>query len=256
VFVENEEEIELNEEPSDVEVEGVPMEEIIEESTTSIVAPEVIVEPENMGDANEEVIDIVEEVSEVIEVVDEIINDDVIVSEEVSVGPDGQEAEIIESESNDESIVEQPDDNEKEKLFTVEVNGENLDINSLLEKYTKLQEDYNALTYSIKMQKAKDLAKFGSDFINADSKVDDESKAAYSAQVAEKCENFEFNTEEEVIKFAKSLLAMYYYENESVLNTKKENSDFSISIVQPIYQQNNASTNSKLKEAINKLNCI
>jgi len=158
-------------------------------------------------------------------------------------------------EVNSDSIVQQPDDNDKEQLFevvTVELNGENLDINSLLEKYNSLKNEYDVLNQTIKNQNAKALIKFGADFINADSDVDEDSKNTYIAQVTEKCESFEFTTENEVVEFAKRLLAMYYYENKV---SKRESVDFSISIEQPVHADKTASGN-KLKEAINKLNHI
>ena len=115
-----------------------------------------------------------------------------------------------------------------------------------------LKNEYDALTQNIKVQNAKALAKFGADFINSDSEVDDESKNAYIALVNEKCESFEFTSEDEVAKFAKGLLAMYYYENRV---SRKESADFSISLEQNVRVDKPASGN-KLKEAINKLNYI
>lgn len=243
--------VELNDEPSDVDTEDVSTEEIIAESTESIVAPEVQTEPENLGDANAEVVETLgEEVEEV--VADDSLNE---ISSEVSKGPAGEEAEVVEEEEEDSSKVQQPDDNDKEKLFevvTVELDGENVDINSLLEKYNSLKYQYDTLAETIKTQNAKALAKFGADFINADSEVDSESKNAYIALVNEKCESFEFTSEDEVEKFAKGLLAMYYYENRV---SRKESSDFSISLEHNVHVDKPASKN-KLKEAINKLNCI
>ena len=250
-FADPNEPIDLNKEPTDVNTETPTTEEIIEESTASIVAPEVQTEVENLGDANAQVAEVLEGgVTEV--VADANINE---ISLQVSEGPDGQPATVVGREDEGTSQVQQPDDNDKEKMFeviTIELNGENLDINSLLEKYNSLKNEYDALNQTIKLQNAKALSKFGADFINADSDVDEDSKTAYIAQVTEKCESFEFTTEDEVVKFAKGLLAMYYYENKV---SKKESADFSISIEQPVHIDKPAS-GSKLKEAINKLNHI
>lgn len=250
-FADPNEPIDLNKEPADVNTETPTTEEIIEESTASIVAPEVQTEVENLGDANAQAANVLEGgVTEAI--ADANINE---VSSQVSKGPDGQPATVVGREDEGASQVQQPDDNDKEKMFeviTIELNGENLDINSLLEKYNSLKNEYDALNQTIKLQNAKALSKFGADFINADSDVDEDSRTAYIAQVTEKCESFEFTTEDEVVKFAKGLLAMYYYENKV---SKKESADFSISIEQPVHIDKPAS-GSKLKEAINKLNHI
>lgn len=250
-FADPNESIDLNDEPADVNTENPTTEEIIEESTASIVAPEVQTEVDNLGDANSQVADVLGDgVTEV--VADADIN---IISSEISEGPDGQPAIVVDEKEDDGSKVQQPDDNDKEAMFeavTVEVNGENLDINSLLEKYNSLKNDYDALNQTVKAQNANALIKFGTDFINADSDVDEDSRNTYIAQVTEKCESFEFTTEDEIVKFAKGLLAMYYYENKV---SKKEISDFSISLEQPVHVDKPASK-SKLKEAINKLNYI
>ena len=250
-FADPNEPIDLNEEPADVNTETPTTEEIIEESTASIVAPEVQTEVDNLGDANGQAAEVLGDgVTEVI--ADANIND---ISLQVSEGPDGQPATVVDGEDEGTSQVQQPDDNDKEKMFevvTIELNGENLDINSLLEKYNSLKDEYDALNQTVKLQNAKALAKFGADFINADSDVDEDSKNTYIAQVTEKCESFEFTSEDEVVKFAKGLLAMYYYENRV---SKKGTSDFSISIEQPVHVDKPAS-GSKLKEAINKLNHI
>lgn len=250
-FADPNEPIDLNEEPADINTETLTTEEIIEESTASIVAPEVQTEVDNLGDANSQAADVLGDgVTEVI--ADTSIND---ISLQVSEGPDGQPAIVVDGEDESTSQVQQPNDNDKEKMFeivTVELNGENLDINSLLEKYNSLKSEYDALNQTVKLQNAKALAQFGADFINADSDVDEDSKNTYISQLTEKCESFEFTSEDEVVKFAKGLLAMYYYENRV---SKKETSDFSISLEQPVHVDKPASE-SKLKEAINKLNHI
>lgn len=109
---------------------------------------------------------------------------------------------------------------------TVEINGEKYDVNKLFEKYNAdmdtfaslkeemetLKANYTSLQENVKVQEAKKLADFGVNFINSEKEVDDESKADFAKQVFEKCESYEFTTEDEVKKFAKSLLAMYFYE--------------------------------------------
>lgn len=251
-FAEPNESVDLNEEPADVETEPLTTEQIIEESTASIVAPEVQTEAEEVGEANAQAAEVMEG-----EVVEAIAEDEAnTITAEVSEGPDGQSAEVVGSEVEDQSQVEQPDDNDKEKIFevvTVELDGENVDINSLLEKYNALKNDYDALNQTIKLQKAKALSNFGADFIRNDAEVDEEAKQSYISQVTEKCESFEFTTEDEVLKFAKGLLAMYYYENRV---SKKESADFSISLEQPAARAEKPSTGSKLRDAINKLNHI
>jgi hypothetical protein len=250
-FAEPNEPVDLNEEPEDVETKPLTTEEIIEESTASVVAPEVQTEAGQVGDANTQVAEVMEE-----EVAEAVIDENsATITTEVSEGPDGQPATVVGTEVEDDSQVEQPNDNDKEKIFevaTVEIDGENVDINSLLEKYNSLKNDYDTLNQTIKLQKAKALANFGADFIKGDTEVDEETKESYIAQVAEKCESFEFTSEEEVVKFAKGLLAMYYYEARTA---KKNSSDFSIAIEHPVHVDKPAS-GSKLKEAINKLNHI
>ena len=91
--------IDLNNEPDDVNTETPTTEEIIEESTASIVAPEVQTEVENLGDANNQAAEVLgEEVEEVI--ADDNLNG---ISLEVSEGPDGQTATVVEIEDEDAS---------------------------------------------------------------------------------------------------------------------------------------------------------
>ena len=260
-FADANEPIELNDEPTVTDIENKSMEEIIETSTESIVAPEVQVEAEDLGDANAQATEVLDSN------VTEIIADDSIntITESVGVGPDGQEAVVVDAETEVEAPVEQPDDNEKEAIFeavedvvvtaevvTVEVDGENLDINTLLEKYNSLKGEFEALNQTVKSQKAQALAQFAADFINADSDVDEDARKSYIQQISEKCLSYEFTSEDEIVKFAKSLLAMYYYENKV---SKKETSDFSFSIEHPVHVEKNVSSN-KLKDAINKLNLL
>lgn len=251
-FSEGEESVDLNTEPNVTEVENKSMEEIIETSTKSIAAPEVQTEAENMGDANAQVTEVLD-----YEVTEEIAEDSInTISETVSVGPDGQEAVVVGEVAEDETDVEQPDDNDKEAIFeavTVEVNGENLDINALLEKYNALKDEFEALNQTVKSQKVQALIQFATDFINADSDVDEDSRNSYIEQISEKCLSCEFTSEAEIEKFAKSLLAMYYYENKV---SKKETSDFSFSIEHHVHTEKPVSGNNKLRDAINKLNRI
>ena len=84
-FADPNEPIDLNKEPADVNTETPTTEEIIEESTASIVAPEVQTEVENLGDANAQAADVLEGgATEVI--ADTNINE---ISSQVSEGPDG-----------------------------------------------------------------------------------------------------------------------------------------------------------------------
>ena len=81
--------------------------------------------------------------------------------------------------------------------------------------------------------------------------VDDESKTNFIEQIVTKCEAYEFKEEKDVVDFAKSLVAMYYYENQASHTNMKSN-DFSIGIETP---KTVASTKSnKLSDAISKLN--
>ena len=97
------------------------------------------------------------------------------------------------------------------------------------------------------------LPNFGANFINSDNEVDDESKANFANQISEKCKSYEFTTEEEVKKFAKSLLAMYFYE-------KREQSAGD-DVVMPLNQVavpsvQTASSNKKLNDAFAELEKI
>lgn len=239
-----------NEEPDDLNTEEHTTEEIIAETTESISAPEVSTETEEVGEANDAVDETVE--NEVVEAIADGGLDNI--ASEVSEGPAGETAEVVPAEE-DEAEVVQPDDEEKAEIFeavTVEVDGESLDINALFTKYSALKSNWDNLNQTIQNQKAEALSKFGANFINADDCVDEETKNVYIAQVDEKCKSFEFTTEEDVTKFAKGLLAMYYYENKVV---KKENSEFSITIEQSVHTEAPI-TGSKLKNAIKKLNSI
>jgi len=228
-----------NAEPINVDVDGIPMGDIIEESTQSIKAPEVMIDVENMGDANKEVASVLPDVQQ------EVVNGD----------PDGTANEDG-SPINPAVGIVQPDDAQKEqdKHFVSEAEISDINVAELLKKYNELEEKFNQLNDAAKAQEAEKLIKFGTDFINADEVVDEESKQNFVSQLEEKCKAFEFETEEDVTKFAKGLMAMYYYEHQAV---KKEtnNADFSVALNRPTHNGNNAS-NAKLKDAINKLNYL
>lgn len=238
-------EADLNSEPESIDTEGKEMTQIIEESTAGIAAPEAQDSADAVGDANGEVASMLGGSVE-----------EAIVSE--------QEPEPAEGSPEPEADVEQPDDEAKGELFSeqndvssesdehekIEFNGEMIDIHQLLEKYNELNNNFTELQNSVKAEAALKLAKIGENFVNDDKVVDEESKANYIKSITEKCISYEFTTEEEVLKFAKGLLAMYYYEN----RTQKESSEeFSVSIEQPAHVGKDAS-GSKLKDAIYKLN--
>ena len=100
----------------------------------------------------------------------------------------------------------------------------------------------------------KKLAEFGEKFINGHKDVDDNSKAEFAKQISDKCQKSEFESQDDVKKFAKTLLAMYFYE-------KREQSAGD-DIVMPLTQvavpkvTNAASNNSKLDDAFAKLDKI
>ena len=238
-------EVDLNTEPETIDTEDKDMSTIVEESTAAIAAPEAQTEVESVGDAN----------SEVSASIDCEVQEAVVPEKEPIVTEPSQEPEAKLEQPNDEAKgeifsainTESGDADEHEKI---EFNGEMIDIHQLLEKYNELNNNYTELQNSVKAEKAMSLAKIGENFINADNVVDENSKADFIQTITDKCTVYELNNEEEVLKFAKSLLAMYYYEN----RTKKGSSEeFSVSIEHGAHVGNKAS-GSKLKDAINKLN--
>ena len=87
-----EEKIDVNSEPNPIDTDDKSMAEIVDEATKSISAPESKL-PEGASEDNE----------------------NITLTEEVSKGPDGQEAEVVGKEDSEkkEDIVEQPDDEAK-----------------------------------------------------------------------------------------------------------------------------------------------
>lgn len=87
-----EEKIDVNSEPNPIDTDDKSMAEIVDEATKSISAPESKL-PEGASEDNE----------------------NIALTEEVSKGPDGQEAEVVGKEDSEkkEDIVEQPDDEAK-----------------------------------------------------------------------------------------------------------------------------------------------
>lgn len=234
-----------NEEPGTVG-EGT-MADNIEGATASISAPPVQSEAEALGDGNAAVEGQMEGATAAV-----VDNENI----------DPASAESVPAAPAAEAQVEQPDDSAKSEMSadnqnivsTVELNGEQLDVNALFEKYNELQSKYDALAENVRVQEAIALAQFGADFVNADEVVDEESKATFVAQIEEKCKAFELTSEEEVTKFAKGLMAMYYYEHQ---NAHKGEAEFSVTITKPT-QTETASKKpmAALNEAIDKLNRI
>ncbi len=244
----------LNTEPTAPVGEGLSAEEALEVATSSICAPEIQVDAENTGDAAENVeVDIDKETPAEETVVAEAEGTD---SETTSVSPEGDKAEVVEP-APAQTTVEQPNDEDKEKLYsaTVNVNGVELDINTLYSKYAEvvteyeelnkkfeeIKTNYDALQNEMKTNTAKKLADFGANFVNSEEDVDGDSKASFVKQIEEKCMSYELVDEESVTKFAKSLIAMYLYEARS---THKNNN----SIVMPINVNPNINSSMSSKD--------
>lgn len=238
--------VDPNSEPAPENTDAQTMGEIVEDGTASIAAPAIQSEGEATGDANAAVEG---EISGV--------EGEIVASENI----DPNSPESTAPDTKPEVQVQQPDDSAKSEMAaenqnivsTVELNGEQLDVNALFEKYNELQGKYDELAANLKVQEAKALAEFGANFINADEVVDEESKTNFIAQVEEKCNAFELTTEEEVTKFAKGLMAMYYYEK----STHKNEAEFSVNITKPTATETASNKPmAKLNEAIDKLNRI
>jgi len=137
---------------------------------------------------------------------------------------------------------------------TVDLDGETVDINQLLEKYQLLNDKFTELDNAAKADRANKLVEFGKSIINEDADVDSDARENFISQVTEKCSNFELSDEDSVKQFAVSLLAMYYY---TAKVSKKKEEDFSINIeVENKTQVKKASKVSELNEAIKKLNYL
>lgn len=152
--------------------------------------------------------------------------------------------ETFKAETVEESV-EEPVSN------FVEVDGEQLDVFALLEKYNALQDKVNELSNIIQTAEKERFIQVGKEFINADGFVDEESKNSFIEQITTKCEAYEFKEEKDVVDFAKSLMAMYYYEHQ-VSHTNSKSNDFSIGIETP--KKVAPEKTSKLSDAISKLN--
>ena len=257
----------LNTEPTEPAGDGLTSEESLEAATASIRAPEIQTEADNVGDAaeNVEVETNAETPAEDVSVAEPEGSE----SEAVSEGPDGEKAEVID-EPPAETSVEQPNDEDKEKLYsaTVNVNGTDVDINTLYSKYAEvvteyeelnkkfeeMKTNYDALQNEVKINDAKKLVEFGANFVNSEEDVDADTKANFIKQIEEKCMTYEFSDEDSVSKFAKSLVAMYLYEKRS---SHKNNN----SIVMPINVNPNINSSMSSKDeafdnAFNKLKNI
>ena len=282
--------VNTNTEPTTSAGEGMTNEEQVQAAAASIGVPETQTSAEDVGKANSEAVNTLNgnvpdgaNPAGVPTINQEVVNDTPVSNEETSKGQNDETATVV-SENNEIVKVEQPNDEEKEKLFagnsttnaattaenfyaTVEIEGEQYDVNKLFEKYNAdmsvfsalkeemetLKANYSSLQENIKVQEANKLANFGANFINSDNEVDDESKANFANQISEKCKSYEFTTEEEVKKFAKSLLAMYFYE-------KREQSAGD-DVVMPLNQVavpsvQTASSNKKLNDAFAELEKI
>ena len=119
----------------------------------------------------------------------------------------------------------------------------------MFEKYNALQNKVNELSNIIKTAEKEKFIQIGKEFINADDFVDDETKENFVEQITAKCEAYEFKEEKDVVDFAKSLMAMYYYEHQ--VSHSKSN-DFSIGI--ETQKKTVVEKTDKLSDAISKLN--
>lgn len=248
--------IDLNKEPEEIDVETQPMTEIIDQATEAISAPDAVDTVDNVGDGN----DGVEEVGVPTEsLVEEIDNGEVQATLEVSEGPDGEKAQVV-SEEDITAVVSQPDDQAKAADFSsdnkIEFEGEMITAQELFAKYEELKNKYDAL---IKEAEEKTMATFvasATNFVNGDEVVDSETKESFISEIKEKCNNHEFSSEEEVIKFAKSLLAMYYYENKVSAKKAEKEESFSVTISKTETHINKQTEHNKLRDALDNLNKI
>ena len=122
--------------------------------------------------------------------------------------------------------------------FTVNVHGEDLNINQLLEKFTALEDSYNNLKEKYSAFEMKEFKAFALDTINKESRLLDETKTSVRDEVMNAISCGKFSTKDEVEKFTVQSMAMALFnqkEVESTDNTEKESegtkSDFEATIV-------------------------
>ena len=122
--------------------------------------------------------------------------------------------------------------------FTVNVHGEDLNINQLLEKFTALEDSYNNLKEKYSAFEMKEFKAFALDTINKESRLLDETKTSVRDEVMNAISCGKFSTKDEVEKFTVQSMAMALFnqkEVESADNTEKETkdtkSDFEATIV-------------------------
>ena len=130
------------------------------------------------------------------------------------------------------------DDPHGEHFATVNVHGEDLNINQLLEKFTALEDSYNNLKEKYSTFEMKEFKDFALDTINKESRLLDETKANVRDEVMNAISCGKFSTKDEVEKFTVQSMAMALFnqkEVESTDNTEKESdgtkSDFEATIV-------------------------
>lgn len=164
----------------------------------------------------------------------------------------------------------------KEDTIMVSYNGEQYSIEDFVQKYedainslnettnslnemtiacNEATEKFNKLTKEIEEEKAakfaEELSQIGVDFVSNDGNIDENSKKQFVSQIKEKCVSKEFVEKEDVMKFAKQLVAMYYFDNGISSNTKKD--EFSVSITKQHQDVKKSEKLSELKDAVNKL---
>ena len=122
--------------------------------------------------------------------------------------------------------------------FTVNVHGEDLNINQLLEKFTALEDSYNNLKEKYSAFEMKEFKAFALDTINKESRLLDETKTTVRDEVMNAISCGKFSTKDEVEKFTVQSMAMALFNQkkvESTDNTEKESegtkSDFEATIV-------------------------
>lgn len=143
--------------------------------------------------------------------------------------------------------------------FTVNVHGEDLNINQLLEKFTALEDSYNNLKEKYSAFEMKEFKAFALDTINKESRLLDETKTSVRDEVMNAISCGKFSTKDEVEKFTVQSMAMALFnqkEVESTDNTEKESegtkSEFEATIVKnPVGADEN-----KVKKAKNGIDSL
>lgn len=166
-------------------------------------------------------------------------------------------AEVAEVETAEANFAEtehtetEPAETETSELEKFEFDGEMLTMVEIVEKYNAVKAERDNFVAEQKQREIDSFVKFGTDFVNAETDIDADTRAEFIKSITEKCNDYSLTSNEAVQEFAEEKIAMYYYKNRKNHNE----AEFSCNIEQPVVMNENKPAKG-LDDLKNKINTL